>query len=182
MTQLTKKQDSLLNELLANFDGDAEERLGKNGLLMQVKKRAVEAMLEGELTDHLGYEPNDPLGNGTGNSRNGRSARMVQSKDGEIGLEIPRDRNGSFEPQVVKKRRRRIDRIDDMIIGLYARGLSTRGIQAELAELYGAEVSSTLISNVTNSVLDEVQAWRARPLDPLYPIIYRPSEASWARV
>ncbi len=146
--------------------------LGKNGLLMQVKKRAVEAMLEGELTDHLGYEPNNPSGNGTGNSRNGRTTKKVQSKDGEIGLDIPRDRNGSFEPQVVKKRQRRIDGIDDIIISLYARGLSTRGIQAELVELYGAEVSPTLISNVTNSVLDEVQAWQTRPLDPVYPIIY----------
>jgi putative transposase len=172
MTKLTKKQESLLNELLEDFDGDAEELLGKNGLLMQVKKRAVEAMLEGELTDHLGYEPNNPLGNGTGNSRNGRATKKVQSKDGEIGLDIPRDRNGSFEPQVVKKRQRRIDGIDDIIISLYARGLSTRGIQAELVELYGAEVSPTLISNVTNSVLDEVQAWQTRPLDPVYPIIY----------
>lgn len=169
MTKLTKKQESLLNELLDDFDGDAEELLGKNGLLMQVKKRAVEAMLEGELSDHLGYKPNDPSGNGTGNSRNGRSSKKVQSKDGEIGLEIPRDRNGSFEPQVVKKGQRRIDGIDDVIISLYARGLSTRGIQAELVELYGAEVSPTLISNVTNSVLEEVQAWQARPLDPVYP-------------
>ena len=172
MTKLTKKQESLLNELLEDFDGDAEALLGKNGLLMQVKKRAVEAMLEGELTDHLGYEPNNPSGNGTGNSRNGRATKKVQSKDGAIDLDIPRDRNGSFEPQVVKKRQRRIDGIDDIIISLYARGLSTRGIQAELVELYGAEVSPTLISNVTNSVLDEIQAWQTRPLDPVYPIIY----------
>ena len=172
MTKLTKKQESLLNELLADFNGDAEDLLGKNGLMMQFKKRVVEAMLEGEMTAHLGYEPNDPLGNGTGNSRNGRSAKKVQSKDGEIDLEVPRDRIGSFEPQVVKKGQRRIDGIDDMIISLYARGLSTRGIQAQLIELYGAEVSPTLISNVTNSVLEEVQAWQARPLDSVYPIIY----------
>ena len=113
MTKLTKKQESLVNELLADFDGDAEELLGKNGLLMQVKKRAVEAMLEGEMTEHLGYEPNDPAGNGSGNSRNGRSAKKVQSKDGTIDLEVPRDRNGSFDPQVVRKGQRRIDAIDD---------------------------------------------------------------------
>lgn len=172
MTKLTKKQESLLSELLADFDGDAEELLGKNGLLMQIKKRTVEAMLEGELTEHLGYESSDPSGNGTGNSRNGRSAKKVQSKDGEIDLEVPRDRNGSFEPQVVRKGQRRIDAIDDMIISLYARGLSTRGIQAQLVELYGAEVSPTLISNVTNSVLEEVKTWQARPLDCVYPIIY----------
>lgn len=172
MTKLTKKQDSLLNELLADFTDNAEELLGKNGLLMQIKKRAVEALLEGEMTNHLGYEAHDPAGNGTGNSRNGHYRKKVQSKDGEIDLEVPRDRIGSFEPQIVKKGQRRIDSIDDMIISLYARGLSTRGIQAQLLELYGAEVSPTLISNVTNSVLEEVHAWQARPLDPVYPIIY----------
>jgi len=172
MTKLTKKQESLLDELLKDFDGDAEALLGKNGLMMQLKKHAVEAMLEGELTDHLGYEPNDPAGNGSGNSRNGRSVKKVQSKDGEMALEVPRDRNGSFEPQVVKKGQRRMEGIDDVIVSLYASGLSTRGIQAQLTELYGAEVSPTLVSNVTNRVLEEVQAWQARPLDPLYPIIF----------
>lgn len=172
MTKITKKQEALLNELLKDFDGDAEDLLGKHGLVMELKKRGLEAMLEGELTDHLGYEPNHPAGNGTGNSRNGRGSKKVQSKDGPMELEVPRDRNGSFEPQVVKKRQRRIDGLDDMIIALYARGHSTRGIQDELMELYGAEVSPTLISNVTNSVLEEVQAWQARPLDPVYPIVY----------
>jgi transposase-like protein len=172
MTKLSKKQESLLNELLADFKGDTEAVMGQDGLMMQLRKRVVEAMLEGEMTSHLGYEPHDPLGNGSGNSRNGRFSKRVHSKDGELELEIPRDRNGSFEPQVVKKGQRRIDGIDDRIIALYARGLSTRGIQAELKELYGAEVSPTLISNVTNSVLEEVQAWQARPLDPVYPIIY----------
>ena len=172
MTKLTKKQESLLNELLEDFDGDAESLLGKNGLMMQLKKRAVEAMLEGELTEHLGYEPSDPAGNGTGNSRNGRTGKTVQSKDGPMELSVPRDRNSSFEPQIVRKGQRRINKIDDVIIALYARGLSTRGIQAELKELYGAEVSPTLISNVTNSVLDEVKAWQSRPLDSVYPILY----------
>ncbi len=172
MTNLTKKQESLLNELLADFKGDTEAVMGQDGLMMALRKRVVEAMLEGEMTSHLGYEAHDPAGNGSGNSRNGRSSKKVRSKDGELALEIPRDRNGSFEPQVVRKGQRRIDGIDDRIIALYARGLSTRGIQAELMELYGAEVSPTLISNVTNSVLEEVQAWQARPLDPVYPIIY----------
>ncbi len=172
MTKITEKQTALLNELLKDFDGDAEDLLGKHGLVMELKKRGLEAMLEGELTDHLGYEPSHSSGNGTGNSRNGRNTKKVQSKDGPITLEVPRDRNGSFEPQVVKKRQRRLEGLDEMIIALYARGHSTRGIQAELMELYGAEVSPTLISNVTNSVLEDVQAWQARPLDPVYPIIY----------
>lgn len=172
MTNLTEKQKSLLDELLKDFDGDAESLLGKNGLMMQLKKRAVEAMLEGEITDHLGYEPSDPAGNGSGNSRNGRTGKTVQSKDGPFEISVPRDRNSSFDPQIIRKGQRRMDGIDDVIISFYARGLSTREIQAELKELYGADVSPTLISNVTNTVLDEVKAWQARPLDEVYPIIY----------
>jgi transposase-like protein len=158
MTKITKKQEALLTELLKDFDGDAEDLLGKHGLVMQLKKRGLEAMLEGELADHLGYEPNHPAGNGAGNSRNGRGSKKVQSKDGPMELEVPRDRNGSFEPQVVKKRQRRIDGLDDMIIALYARGHSTRGIQDQLMELYGAELSPTLTSNVTKSVLVPLMA------------------------
>ena len=173
MTKLTDKQEALLNELLKDVKrGDPEAMQAQEGLMNEIRKRMVEAMLDGEMTSHLGYEPNDPAGNGSGNSRNGYSSKTVQSKDGELDLDVPRDRNGNFEPQVVKKGQRRIDGIDDVIIALYARGLSTRGIQAELKELYGADVSPTLISNVTNSVLDEVKAWQARPLDPVYPIIY----------
>jgi len=127
MTKLTKKQESLLNELLDDFKGDPT---AQDGLMNELRKRVVEAMLDGEMTSHLGYEPHDPAGNGSGNSRNGRSAKTIQSKDGEIELEVPRDRNGTFEPQVVRKGQRRIDGIDDVIIALYARGLSTRGIQA----------------------------------------------------
>ena len=169
MTKLSKKQESLLNELLDDFKGDPE---AQDGLMNELRKRVVEAMLDGEMTSHLGYEAHDPAGNGTGNSRNGYSAQKVHSKDGELELDVPRDRNGHFEPQVVRKGQRRIDGIDDVIIALYARGLSTRGIQAELKALYDADVSPTLISNVTHSVLEEVQAWQARPLDPVYPIIY----------
>ena len=140
---------------MKGFNGDAEDLLGKHGLVMELKKRGLEVMLEGELTDHLGYESSHPSAIGTGNSRNGRGSKKVQSKDGPLELEVPRDRNGSFEPQVIKKRQRRIDGLDDMIIALYARGHSTRGIHDELLELYGTEVSPTLISNVTNSVLEE---------------------------
>ena len=171
MTKLTKRQESLLNELLEDFKGAPESILGQHGLMNELRKRVVEAMLDGELTSHLGHRPHDPVGHGTGNSRNGYSAKKVQSKDGELELEVPRDRNSSFEPQVLRKGQRRMDGIDEVIIALYARGLSTRGIQEELKEMYGAEVSPTLISNVTHSVLEEVQDWQARALDAVYPIL-----------
>ena len=172
MAKLSEKQESLLKELIDDLDGDTEALMGRDGIMNELRKRLIENMLDGEMTDHLGYAPHDPTGNGSGNSRNGRSSKKIQSKDGDIPLDIPRDRNATFEPQVVKKGQRRIDGIDDLIISLYARGLSARGIQAELLALYGAEVSPTLISHVTNSVLEEVHAWQARPLEPVYPIIY----------
>lgn len=172
MADLTEKQKALLDELLKDFKGDAKELLGQQGLIKEITKRALESALEGELTDHLGYEANDPSGRNSGNSRNGRTPKSLQTTDGELNLQVPRDRNGSFEPQIVRKRQRRLEGLDDKIIALYARGLSTREIQDELIELYGTEVSATLISNVTNSVLEDVQAWQARPLDPVYPILY----------
>jgi len=172
MTDLTHKQKALLDELLKDFKGNAKDLLGDNGLIKQLTKRALESALEGEITDHLGYSPHESSGRNSGNSRNGKSRKRIQSTEGALDLEVPRDRNGSFEPQIVRKRQRRLEGLDDKIIALYARGLSTREIQAELTELYGAEISPTLISNVTHSVLEEVQAWQARPLDAVYPILY----------
>ncbi len=172
MIKLTERQESLLNELVEDFKGDTEAVMGRHGLMNQLRKRVIEAMLDGEMTSHLGYAPHDPAGNGSGNSRNGRTAKKVQSKDGELELEVPRDRNSRFEPRVIRKGQRRMDGMDEAIIALYARGLSTRGIQEELSGLYGAEVSATLISDITHSVLEEVQAWQTRPLDPVYPILY----------
>jgi len=172
MTNLTEKQQALIDELLKDFKGDAKDLLGQHGLIKQITKRALESALEGELTDHLGYEPHAPTGKNSGNSRNGRSRKTVKTAEGEISLEVPRDRNGSFEPQIVRKRQRRLEGLDDKIIALYARGLTTREIQDELTEMYGTEVSPTLISNVTNSVLEDVQAWQARPLDRVYPVLY----------
>lgn len=172
MTDLTEKQQALLDELLKDFKGDAKELLGQHGLIKQITKRALESALEGELTDHLGYEPHEPAGRRSGNARNGRSRKTVKTAEGELQIEVPRDRNSTFEPQIVRKRQRRLEGLDDKIIALYARGLSTREIQDELTEMYGTEVSATLISNVTNSVLEDVQAWQARPLDPVYPVLY----------
>lgn len=172
MTDLTPTQKSLLDALFKDFRGDAKELLGEHGLLKRITQRALESALEGELTDHLGYSPHESAGRNSGNSRNGKSRKTLQSTAGELAIEVPRDRNGSFEPQLVRKRQRRLEGLDDKIIALYARGLSTREIGAELTELYGAEISPTLISNVTHSVLEEVQAWQARPLDAVYPILY----------
>ena len=172
MTDLTEKQHALLDELLKDFKGDAKDLLGQHGLLKQITKRALESALEGELTGHLGYDAHHVGGRNSGNSRNGRGRKTVQTTEGDLEIQVPRDRNASFEPQIVRKRQRRLEGLDEKIIALYARGLSTREIQEELTELYGAEVSATLISNVTNSVLEDVQAWQARPLDPLYPILY----------
>ncbi len=172
MTNLTEKQQALLDELLKDFKGDAKDLLGQHGLIKQITKRALESALEGEMTDHLGYEPNGPTGKNSGNSRNGRSRKTVKTGEGDVNIEVPRDRNGSFEPQIVRKRQRRLEGLDDKIIALYARGLTTREIQDELTEMYGTEVSPTLISNVTNSVLEDVQAWQARPLDRVYPVLY----------
>ena len=172
MTDLTPTQKSLLDELFKDFRGNAKELLGEHGLLKRITQRALESALEGELTDHLGYSPHESAGRNSGNSRNGKSRKTLQSTAGELAIEVPRDRNSSFEPQLVRKRQRRLEGLDDKIIALYARGLSTREIGAELTELYGAEISPTLISNVTDSVLEEVQAWQARPLEAVYPILY----------
>ena len=171
MTRKKSKQDTLIDELLEDCQ-DPKDILGKNGLLKQLTKRLVERTLEAELSDHLGYEPHHIKGRGSGNNRNGKGHKTVQSDTGALEIEVPRDRNGSFEPQLVKKRQRRLEGFDDKVLALYARGLSTRDIQGQLEELYGAKVSPTLISNVTNAVMEDVRAWQSRPLSAVYPILY----------
>lgn len=172
MTGLTEKQDALVDELLKDYDGDPARILGETGLMKRLNKRLVERALEAEMVAHVGYAPHASEGRGSGNSRNGRTRKTVQSDAGQFEIEVPRDRDGSFAPQLVKKRQRRLAGFDEKVIALYARGLSTREIQAQLEDLYGAEVSPTLISSVTDAVLEEVKAWRARPLAALYPIVY----------
>ena len=124
------------------------------------------------MVEHLGYAPHAPEGQGTDNSRNGKTTKTVQSDRGQFEIKVPRDRNSSFEPQLVKKRQRRVEGFDDKVLSLYARGFSTRDIQDQLEELYGVEVSPTLISNVTDAVLDDVRSWQTRPLSSVYPIVY----------
>jgi transposase-like protein len=171
MTRKKSKQDTLIDELLEDVS-DPKDILGKNGLLKQLTKRLVERTLEAELTDHLGYEPHEHKGHGTGNNRNGKGNKTVQSETGAIDIDVPRDRNATFEPQLIKKRQRRLKGFDDKVLALYSRGLSTRDIQGQIEELYGVEVSPTLISNVTNAVMDDVRAWQTRPLSCVYPILY----------
>jgi len=162
--------DKMLDELVKGKQ--PEELLGEGGVLKQLTKRLVERALEGEMTTHLGYEKNAAEGRNTGNSRNGKSTKQVKADFGEVEIEVPRDRNGEFEPQLVKKGQRRLPGFDEKVIALYARGMTTREIQGHLQELYGVEVSPALISNVTDAVLDEVKLWQNRPLEAVYPIVY----------
>src|ERR1700741_4646696 len=161
----------LLDQLLANYE-KPEDLTGENGLFKQLKKALIERALGAELTEHLGYEKGDPAGRGSGNSRNGTSSKSILTEDGEIDLAVPRDRAGSFEPQLIAKGQTRFDGFDDKILSLYARGMTVREIQGHLAELYGAEVSPDLISRVTDAVLEEVREWQSRPLDAVYPIVF----------
>jgi putative transposase len=148
------------------------ELFGANGLVKQLTKRLVERALEAEMEDHLGYPKGERGEEPKDNPRNGTTPKRVKTDDGELELRVPRDRNGTFTPQLVKKRQTRLDGFDDKVLSLYARGMSTREIQGHLAELYGTEVSPDLISRVTDAVLEDVQEWRKRPLAPVWPIVY----------
>ncbi|WP_369742326.1 IS256 family transposase [Pseudidiomarina sp. PP-1MA] len=163
--------DKLIDQLLDGCDSP-EDILGEAGLLKQLTKKVAERVLEAEMEVHLGYAPNDSAGNNSGNSRNGKTKKTVRSINGDVELDIPRDRNGSFEPKLVRKGERQLNGFDERIIALYARGMTTRDIQAYLEEAYGVEVSPTFISQVTNAVMDEVKAWQHRPLAKLYPVVY----------
>jgi putative transposase len=167
----TQIPSQLLDQLLKDYKRP-EDLLGEQGILQQLSKALIERVLQSELTHHLGYEKHSPKGRNSGNSRNGRSAKTLKSKHGEINIEVPRDRRASFEPQFVPKHQRRFDGFDDKIISLYARGLTTREIQAHLEEIYSVEVSPELISQVTSAVLEEVRDWQSRPLEKLYAIVY----------
>ena len=162
----------LIDKLLAEHGHRPQDIAGENGLLKQLTKAMLERAMQAELTDHLGYEKHDPAGHNSGNSRNGKSKKKLKGDFGEIELETPRDRNGTFEPKIVAKHQTRWTGFDDKILSMYARGMSTREIQGHLEEIYGVEVSPTLISNVTEAVQEEVRAWQNRPLEPIYPIVY----------
>lgn len=161
-----------VDALLADAEASGTPIDGPDGLLAQITKSVLERALDVEIADHLGYEHGDPAGNGSGNSRNGHGRKTVLTTAGPVDLEVPRDRNGTFDPQIVPKRKRRLGQVEDMILSLYARGMSTRDITEHLGEVYGATVSAATISRVTDVVADEIAAWQSRPVDPVYPILY----------
>jgi putative transposase len=164
--------DDVVDELLAGAKTE-EEIVGPGGLLAQLTKRLVERALEVELTDHLGYERHQELPGGAGNTRNGRSQpKTMQTEHGPVEIRPPRDRDGSFEPKLVRKRQRRFEGFDEKILALYSRGMSTRDIEAHLAELYGVSVGRDLISRVTDAVMDDVREWQQRPLEDVYPVVF----------
>jgi putative transposase len=163
--------DAVIDELLAGARTE-EEIVGPGGLLAELTKRLVERALEVELTEHLGYEPHAEPPGGTGNTRNGATPKTLQTEHGPVPIDTPRDRNGSFEPKIVRKRQRRFEGFDEKILALYSRGLSTRDIEAHLAEIYGVRVGRDLISRVTDAVMEDVRAWAQRPLEDVYPVVF----------
>lgn len=162
----------LIDELVGRARAQGLDLVGEGGLLQQLTKRILESALEGEITDHLGYEKHDAAGRDTGNSRNGTRAKTVLTDVGPVEIAVPRDRDGSFEPRIVRKRQRRLSGVDEMVISLSAKGLTTGEVQAHLAEVYGAEVSRQTISTITDRVLDGMAEWQNRPLDRVYPVVF----------
>ena len=163
--------DEVIDELLAGASTE-EEIAGPGGLLADLTKRLLERAMEVELTDHLGYEPHQEPPGGAENQRNGSTPKTLMTEHGSVALDTPRDRNGSFEPKIVRKRQRRFVGFDEKILALYSRGLSTRDISAHLEEIYGVKVSRELISKVTDAVMDDVREWAKRPLEDIYPIVF----------
>src|SRR6266404_4740990 len=161
----------LIDKLLLDYK-TPEYIIGENGLLKQLTKALLERAMQAEMTEHLGYEKHDPVGHNSGNSRNGATAKTLKGDFGELPLETPRDRNGTYEPKIIGKGQTRFTGFDDKILSMYARGMSTREIQGHLEEIYKVEVSASLISEVTDAVLEEVKIWQNRPLENLYPVIF----------
>lgn len=167
-----KIKPELLREL-AKLVGKPEDLFGPDGLFQELKKSLVEQLLEVEIEDHLGYPKGDQVEEGRRpNSRNGYSVKSVKTESGTMTVQVPRDRNGSFEPKVIPKNLRRLTGFDEKVLALYARGMTTREIQGHLLEIYGTEVSPQLISDVTDTVVERAKAWQSRPVDAVYPIVY----------
>jgi putative transposase len=168
MTVLKALPAELIDSLMAGYQ-KPEDLIGEDGLLKQLTKAIVERALQAEMVERLGHGKHEPVTNDAGNARNGRSEKTLK---GEMTIDLPRDRQGSFEPQIITKHQTRWRGFDEKILSLYARGMTAREIQSHLEEMYGAEVPPTLISSVANAVIDEVTAWQSRPRDALYPIVY----------
>ena len=164
--------EQLAAQLVAQARQEGISLVGPDGLLQRVTKLVLEGALEGELVDHLGYAHGDPAGRNGGNSRNGTRAKTVLTEVGPVQLEVPRDRDASFQPKIVRKRQRRLRGVDDLVVSLVAKGLTTGEVQAHLAEVYGTEVSRQTISTITDRVLEGLAEWQNRPLDPVYPVVF----------
>jgi len=164
--------EETLDRLMAQVESEGLELLGPDGVLTELTSRIMNRAMEAEMADHLGYEVGDPAGYGSGNNRNGTSAKMVLTDAGAIPVKVPRDRNGEFEPKLVPKHARRLEGFNDIVLSLISRGMTTRDVQAHLAGAYKVDVSPELISKITDAVLPELRAWQARPLDAMYPIMY----------
>lgn len=164
--------EQLVRQLGERARAEGLRLTGEGGLLSRLTKMVVESALEGEMEDHLGYARHDPAGRDGGNSRNGTRSKELLTEAGPVQIAVPRDRDGSFTPQLVRKRQRRLSGLDDLVISLSAKGLTHGEICAHLAEVYGAEVSKQTISTITEKVLEGLSAWQSRPLDPVYPVIF----------
>jgi transposase-like protein len=168
-------KDDVIEVLLQDIDFSkltTEQITGESGLLKQLTKRIVETAMNAEMRNHLGYDINNPEGNNSGNSRNGTSKKKILTELGDVDIAVPRDRNGEFEPQIIKKHQRRFEGFDDQIISMYGRGMTTRDIQGHLKNIYGVDVSPDLVSNVTDEVLKDVKEWQNRLLEKTYPVVY----------
>jgi putative transposase len=163
---------AVIDGLLSDAQATGTPIDGPEGLLNRMTKAVLERALQTEMTHHLGYERGDPTGAGTGNSRNGNSPKTVSTVNGPVTISVPRDRNGEFEPRIVPKRARRVGQIEELVLSCYARGMSTRDIEAHLLEVYGVRASREMISNITEVVTEEIEIWRNKPVDEVYPIVY----------
>lgn len=162
----------LAEELVERARSEGVELVGPDGLLTGLTKNVLEAGLEAEMSEHLGYDKHEPAGRNSGNSRNGTRSKRVLTDVGPVDIEVPRDREGSFEPQLVRKHQRRLTGVDEMVISLTAKGLTTGEVQAHMAEVYGADVSRDTISRITDRIVEELSEWQNRPLDRVYPVLF----------
>jgi putative transposase len=165
-------QQQLAQELVEAARAEGVELVGPGGLLTGLTKTVLETALEAEMTEHLGYDKHDPAGDLSGNSRNGTRVKTVLTEIGPVEIEVPRDRDASFDPVIVRKRQRRLDGIDEIVLSLTARGLTTGEVAAHFDEVYGAKVSRDTISKITDKVLEEMIEWQNRPLDAVYPVLF----------
>lgn len=171
-TERSSEDRQLAEELVERARNEGVDLVGPNGLSSGLTKNVLEAGLEAEMSEHLGYDRHDPAGKNTGNSRNGTRSKNVLTDVGPVEIEVSRDRDGSFEPQLVKKRQRRLTGVDEMVISLVAKGLTTGEVSAHMAEVYGADVSRDTISRITDRILEELSDWVNRPLDRVYPVVF----------